>query len=94
MNHPNRSKHWRMPPEKFLATLELLTDGNQSEFARLIGVDGRTVRRWVSGELLIPKPVQALIKVMLSLTDEQRLAAFRVLRGDLRMANRRPSAAK
>lgn len=82
MNHPNRSRRWRMTPHQFLAALDRLTNGNQSEFARLIGVDGRTVRRWVAGDLPIPKPVQALLYVMLSLTDEQRLAAFRVLKGE------------
>jgi len=79
MNHPNRSKRWVMTPDELAGVIETLAAGNQSELARLIGVDSRTVRRWLAGELRIPKPVQALLRVILSLTPEQRVAAVKVL---------------
>jgi DNA-binding transcriptional regulator YiaG len=72
MNHPHRSARWQMTPDQLQAALAQLTDGNQSEFARMIGVDGRTVRYWLAGEQRIPKPVQILIKALLLLTPEQR----------------------
>lgn len=79
-NHPNRSKHWNMTPDELSAAIDELVQGNQSELARMIGVDGRTVRRWLAGELSIPKPAQALLRVILALNPEQRVSAFTALR--------------
>jgi DNA-binding transcriptional regulator YiaG len=42
--------------------IAVLTGGNQSEFARVCGVNGRTVRRWVAGDDPVPKLVQVLIR--------------------------------
>jgi DNA-binding transcriptional regulator YiaG len=72
MNHPHRSARWKMTPEQLLAAIDALTDGNQSEFARLIGVDGRTVRYWIAGEQRIPKPIQILITALLRLPAAER----------------------
>jgi DNA-binding transcriptional regulator YiaG len=72
MNHPHRSARWRMTPDQLLAEIDELTDGNQSEFARMIGVDGRTVRYWVAGTARVPKPVQVLIRTLKSLSKDQR----------------------
>ena len=39
---------------------------NQSEFARLIGVEPRQVRRWVAGDtVIIPGPVTVLVRLWL-----------------------------
>lgn len=65
MNHPHRSQQMKMSPDDLLDAISILTDGNQSEFARQVGVDGRTVRRWIAGDLRIPKTAQILIRKML-----------------------------
>ncbi len=72
MNHPNRSKRWQMTPEQVSAVIDYLTGGNQSELARLVGVDGRTVRRWIAGDLRVPKPITILLKALKIMTPEQR----------------------
>lgn len=38
---------------------------NQSEFARMIGIDPRQVRRWVAGDTAVPGPVVVLVKLWL-----------------------------
>lgn len=43
-----------------LAVLRL----TQAEAARLIGVDARTVRKWLSGERGVPEPVWRLLSVL------------------------------
>lgn len=65
MNHPYRSQQIKMSPDDLMDAISILTDGNQSEFARQVGVDGRTVRRWIAGDLRVPKTAQILIKKML-----------------------------
>lgn len=67
MNHPHRSTRWQMTPDQLLDAIAILADGNQSAFARLIGVDGRTARRWIAGDARIPKPVQVAIQALLEL---------------------------
>lgn len=42
----------------------LLFDGNQSEAARALGYDDRTVRRWLSEELPVPIVVAMLLETM------------------------------
>jgi DNA-binding transcriptional regulator YiaG len=74
MNHPHRSARWQMTPDQLLAAIDTMTGGNQSAFARLIGVDGRTVRYWITGEQRIPKPIQILITALLRLSAAEREA--------------------
>jgi len=38
---------------------------NQSSFARLIGVGGRTVRSWIAEEFPVPKSVALLVYLIL-----------------------------
>lgn len=66
MNHPYRSQQMKMSPDDLLGAISIITDGNQSEFARQVGVDGRTVRRWIAGELRVPNTAQILIRRMLA----------------------------
>lgn len=40
--------------------------GWQTRLAEELGVDGSTVRRWVSGAVPIPNPVEAAVKCFLS----------------------------
>ena len=52
-------------PAEFKRTLELLLGfGAQRKFARLIGRDDTTVRRWVSGARKIPPEVPLLIALL------------------------------
>lgn len=74
MNHPNRSKRWQMTPEQLQTAIDALACGNQSEFARMIGVEGRTVRYWIAGEQRVPKPVQMLISALRVMSPEQLAA--------------------
>jgi transcriptional regulator with XRE-family HTH domain len=39
---------------------------SQLEAARRLGVDGRTVRRWVAGDRRIPGPVVELVRTWLA----------------------------
>lgn len=39
---------------------------SQLAAARLLGVDGRTSRRWVSGERPIPPPVQNFLRYLMA----------------------------
>lgn len=39
--------------------------GWQTRMAEELGVDGSTVRRWVSGALPVPNPVQAALRCFL-----------------------------
>jgi DNA-binding transcriptional regulator YiaG len=74
MNHPHRSARWQMTQTQLQAAIDALTNGNQSEFARMIGVDGRTVRYWLTGAARVPRPVQMLIQALLLMTPDQRSA--------------------
>lgn len=50
------------PDELRKAGIELYGDwGWQTRLAEALGVDGSTVRRWVSGAVPIPNPVAAAI---------------------------------
>lgn len=77
MTSAPRSARERMSPEQLLAAIDELAGGNQSAFARLIGVEGRTVRYWVAGSARIPQPVQRLIRTWLAMDQEQRAALRR-----------------
>lgn len=56
-----------MTGDAFKAALEKIygTPQCQSAFARLIGVGGRTVRSWISGEFAVPKTVSLFVNLML-----------------------------
>lgn len=56
---------------KILADAEL----SQSEFARLVGVTGRNIRRYAAGELKPTGPVVALLRLI-----ERRPELLKVLR--------------
>jgi DNA-binding transcriptional regulator YiaG len=45
------------------------TTGSARSFARLIGVDERTVRRWQSGERHVPEPVRRLCVVLVEIPE-------------------------
>ena len=53
-----------MTGEELRQALETI-DINQSAFARLIGVQGRAVRAWISGENIVPMPVGYLVSLMI-----------------------------
>ena len=61
-----------MSPKQLRAALRQL-DINQLELARRLDVDGRTVRRWVSGGASIPGPVRAALHSWQHLDDLRRL---------------------
>lgn len=63
-----------MGPKQLRATLRKL-DMTQMELARRLGVDGRTVRRWLAGAAPIPGPVRAALQCMAQLDDLRRLLA-------------------
>jgi DNA-binding transcriptional regulator YiaG len=52
---------------------------NQGDVARLIGVDPRTVRRWLSGDLQMPESARRLL-VVLALPEVRKRLAIRVMR--------------
>jgi len=56
-----------MTPDELRAAVDL--DGklkiSQEGFGRLVGVRGRTVRSWLSGEFPVPKVVALLVRLML-----------------------------
>jgi len=55
------------PDELRVACIKLYGDyGWQTRLAEQLGVDGSTVRRWVSGAVPIPNPVEAAIGCFLS----------------------------
>lgn len=45
--------------------------GWQTRLAESLGVDGSTVRRWVSGAVPIPNPVEAAIKCFLQVAPRK-----------------------
>lgn len=49
-----------MTPTAFRAAIERL-DISQLAAARLLGIDGRTCRRYVRGDLKVPPPVARLL---------------------------------
>ena len=46
---------------------------SQLELARRLGVDGRSVRRWLADEAPVPGPARAAIQAMAHLDDLRRL---------------------
>lgn len=52
-----------MTPEAFRDALRTLHMGQQA-FARAVGVNPRTVRRWASGECPVPAPVMTLLHAL------------------------------
>ncbi|MCP5458759.1 MAG: hypothetical protein H6971_03890 [Gammaproteobacteria bacterium] len=66
---------WAMSPAELLQAIATLAGDNQSKFARICGVDSRTVRRWVSGKIAVPKLVQVLIRAwwLLPASERERL---------------------
>ena len=40
---------------------------SQEGLGRFLGVQGRSVRRWISGEWPVPKPVAKLLRLMVKL---------------------------
>ena len=46
---------------------------NQSELARMLDVDGRTVRRWIKGESPVPGPVCVALHSLERLHDLRQL---------------------
>lgn len=54
-----------MTPADFRAALDRL-ELSQSEAARRLGVDPRTVRRWIAGDRRIPGPVVELLRTWLA----------------------------
>ena len=59
-------------PKELRALLKKL-DISQMELARRLGVDGRTVRRWLAGEAKIPGPARVAILAMAHMDDLRRL---------------------
>jgi DNA-binding transcriptional regulator YiaG len=60
-----------MTPEQFRKSLAKLGE-TQVSFARLVGCDARTVRRWAAGERSIPGGVKLALRLML-LAESGRL---------------------
>lgn len=54
-----------MTPAAFRTALDRL-GLTQSEAARRLGVDPRTVRRWIAGDRKIPGPVAVLLRTWLA----------------------------
>lgn len=53
------------PDELKSAGRELFGHGWQTRLAEQLGVDGSTVRRWVSGAVPVPNPAAAAIRAFL-----------------------------
>lgn len=66
-----------MTPDEYSAAIEAL-GLSQLAAAKLLGVDGRTSRRWVSGERDVPEPAARFLRYLIATrkTGEQ---AMRVL---------------
>lgn len=64
------------PPRPLLAAglrpvIDAATGGNQSRFARLVGANGRTVRRWLAAPPDdVPRHIQVLGLALLALSPE------------------------
>ena len=54
-----------MTPDEYRETIETL-GLSQLAAARLLGVDGRTSRRWVSGERPIPPPAERFLRYLIA----------------------------
>jgi len=54
-----------MTPQEFKRTIELLLGfGAQRKFARMLGRDDTTIRRWVSGARKLPPEVPLIIALL------------------------------
>lgn len=80
--------------------IDAATGGNQSRFARLLGTNGRTVRRWLAGRPDdIPRHIQVLGRALLALSPEAIRALVRAAEGeqtppDRALPGRRPDRKK
>lgn len=63
-----------MTPNAFIKACQSVYSqrGWQAAFAKDLGVDGSSVRRWASGAVPVPGPVRAFLKCMI---DRRRLKA-------------------
>lgn len=52
-----------MTATEFRAAL-LVAELSQLQAAKVLGVDARTVRRWIAGDVAIPPPVGKLVRLM------------------------------
>lgn len=41
----------------------------QEEAGRILGVEGRTVRRWASGAVAVPAPIELMVRMWLELPE-------------------------
>ena len=57
-----------MDPEQFRAALEGL-GLSQTGFARWIGQNPRTVRRWALGEAVVPRHIVVIIALLQAISD-------------------------
>ncbi|CAB4122505.1 hypothetical protein UFOVP32_30 [uncultured Caudovirales phage] len=67
-----------MDPDAFRQRLALLNQTQQG-FARAIGVDPRTVRRWALGEAAVPRAIAVLLEALLIIQlhdGEERMRAI------------------
>jgi hypothetical protein len=55
-----------MSPERYAQVIAKL-DLSQVKAAEFLGFDPRTSRRWISGELAVPKTVAMLLELMVKL---------------------------
>lgn len=54
------------PDQLKLAGKELYGTGWQTKMAKELGVDGSTVRRWISGSVPVPNPAAAAVQCFLA----------------------------
>lgn len=52
-----------MTPEQLRTILDRL-GLTQTRAAHFLDVDDRTVRRWIAGDVVIPRPVELLLRLM------------------------------
>lgn len=83
-NHPGRKPGpaWRMAPAQLRA---LLADANltQSRAAELVGVDVRTMERYLAGSRAIPPSVSGLLCLLLIVTGTPALPLVQWLHPDV-----------
>jgi DNA-binding transcriptional regulator YiaG len=68
-----------MTPDQYRAAIEKL-GLSQVAAARLLGVDGRTSRRWANGERDVPAPAVRFLRYLIA-TGKTGEKAMRVLDG-------------
>jgi DNA-binding transcriptional regulator YiaG len=67
-----------MTPAQYRAAIEAL-GLSQLAAARLLGVDGRTSRRWANGERDIPPPAERFLRYLIAIRRSGE-SAMRLLR--------------